>query len=89
MQIVNRKARKMLRERDRIDLTEALLINYFKPDRNTVHKERLDLGTKLMRRCYGVELTGLALVHSSMHLGVATYIDQITPALFCSKRVCL
>jgi hypothetical protein len=35
LQSADRRAREMLRERDRIDLTEALLINYFKPEHNT------------------------------------------------------
>jgi hypothetical protein len=43
MQAADHRAREMLTERDRIDLTEALLINYFKPERNTLHKGRLGL----------------------------------------------
>jgi hypothetical protein len=57
--------------------------------RNTVHKEGLNLSTKLLKRCYQAGLTGLVLVYSSMHLGVATYTDEIGPSLFHSKRICL
>lgn len=89
MQEDDRRAREMLTERDRIDLTEALLINYFKPERNTVHKGRLGLNTKLMKRCYDAGFTGLTLVYSSMHLGVATYTDVSGRSLFHSARVCL
>lgn len=89
MQSTDRRAREMLRERDRIDLTEALLINYFKPERNTLHKDRLNLSTKLMKRCYEAGLTGLLLAYSSMHLGVATYTEASGRSLFHSSRICL
>jgi hypothetical protein len=89
MQSADHRAREMLRERDRIDLTEALLINYFKPERNTHHKDRLDLGTKLMKRCYEAGFTGLLLVYSSMHLGIATYTEASGRSLFHSSRICL
>ena len=89
MQAADRRAREMLGERDRIDLTEALLINYFKPERNTLHKGRLDLNSKLLKRCYEAGFTGLTLAYSSMHLGVATYTDASGRSLFHSARVCL
>jgi len=89
MQGADSRAREILRARDRIDLTEALLINYFKPECNTHHKDRLSLSTKLMKRCYEAGFTGIVLAYSSMHLGVATYTEASGRGLFHSSRICL
>lgn len=89
MQSADRRGREMLRERDRIDLTEALMINYFKPERNIHHKERLELNTKVMKRCYEAGFTGVVLAYSSMHLGVATYTEASGRSLFHSSQICL
>lgn len=76
------RARALLTESDRIDLTEALLINYFKPHLNTQHVKSLNLKGTLMTKCRRARLTGLTLVYETRTLGnVAAYTEHIAPRL--------
>lgn len=83
------KIRSTLFTSRRIDVTEALLINYFKPALNEQHVRELNLKTKTFKPCYDAGLTGLQLVFPTHELGVALYTDHIERDLWNMKTVCL
>jgi hypothetical protein len=82
-------AREVLDEKSRIDLVEALMINYFKPELNSLHVEQLDLKTKVMKKCFEAGLTGLVLSFCTNDLGVSVYSERVEPDPFHCMKVCL
>ena len=83
-------ARATLSEDDRVDVTEALLINYFKPHLNTHHVRELNLRGKVLKKCFDARLTGLTLVFGTEPLGgIAMYTAEVPPKLHHTNTVCL
>ena len=82
-------ARTLLTENDRIDLTEALLINYFRPRLNDQHTGDLDLRTGLMSRWRRANITGVTLSFSTNDLRVAVRTEAVPATNFHGKTVCL
>lgn len=83
------RARRLLSEDNRIDLTEALLINYFKPPLNDQHTGELDLRGAVLERVRRAEITGLALTFATDDLRVAAYTEEIPPGLYHARMTCL
>ncbi len=75
------RARDRLTEANRVDLVEALLINYFKPRLNVQHVNRLGLNHKVLLNCRRARITGVALAYGTHGLGVALYTDSIPARL--------
>jgi hypothetical protein len=73
----------------RIDITEALLINYFKPPLNEQWVGELELKSKTFKHCYEAGLSGLQLVFPTHELGVALYTEHVKRALWNVMTVCL
>jgi hypothetical protein len=83
------KAREMLPENDRIDLAEALLINYFKPPLNDQHTGDLDMRTGLIARWRRAEITGVTLAFSTNDLRLALKTEAVSATYFHAKTICL
>jgi hypothetical protein len=83
------RARRILSTSVRIDLVEAMLINYFKPTLNTHHVANLDLKGSLIEACREAGLTGVAVAISSNNLGVAYYTAHRPPSPHGQLKVCL
>lgn len=75
------RVRSLLSTSKRIDITEALLINYFKPSLNKTHTGSLDLSAALFKPCYLGGLTGLRLWFDSGDFGIAMYTDAVARKL--------
>jgi hypothetical protein len=83
------RARRLLSENTRVDLTEALLINYFKPRLNDQHTGKLDLKGTVLEKVRRAEITGLALAFATNDLRVAAFTEEIPPRLYHAKMTCL
>lgn len=83
------RARSILSKNRRIDVAEALLINYFKPPYNDQHTGQLDLGAKTFKFCYEAGLTGISVVTSARDWGIGLYSESIPARLDHSMTVCL
>jgi hypothetical protein len=83
------RVRSILSKARRIDITEALLINCFKPPLNDQHTGELDLSSKTFKPCYDARLTGLLLVFPTGELGVALYTDPGVRKTWHVMTVCL
>lgn len=83
------RARRLLSEDNRIDLTEALLINYFKPPLNDQHTGDLNLKGTVLEKVRRAEITGLALALATDDLRVAAFTEEIPPRLYHAKMTCL
>jgi hypothetical protein len=83
------RARSILSTSRRVDITEALLINHFKPPLNDQHTGALSLHSRLFKPCYDADLTGIAMAFSSDPLGLALYTDHVPPRLHHGMTVCL
>lgn len=82
-------ARSTMSESRRIDVTEALMINYFKPPLNDHHTGALDLSSRTFKHCYDAGLTGLQLVMSTHELHVALYTAHRPAQQWHVETVCL
>jgi hypothetical protein len=85
----DKRARRLLGENTRIDLTEALLINYFKPPLNDQHTRELYLKGRVLEKVRRAEITGLALFLATDDLRVAAFTEEIPPRLYHTKITCL
>jgi len=83
------RARQVLDENSRIDLVEALMINYFKPELNELHVENLDLKSKVMKKCFEARLTGLTLTYDTAALGITIYSERVDSKPLHWMKVCL
>jgi hypothetical protein len=83
------RARRFLSEGNRIDLTEALLINYFKPPLNDQHTGNLDLRGAVLEKVRRADITGLALTFATDDFRVAAYTMEIPPRLYHARITCL
>lgn len=83
------RIRSILSTSRRIDITEALLINHFKPPLNDQHTGDLDLGSKTFKHCYDAGLTGLQLVAATGDWGISMYTAGTERSLWNVKTVCL
>jgi hypothetical protein len=83
------RARSTLSTSRRIDVTEALLINHFKPAFNEQHTGELDLKLTTFKHCYQAGLTGLQLVFPTHDLGIALFTTHAPADLWHVKTVCL
>jgi len=83
------RARRLLSEDNRIDLTEALLINYFKPPLNDQHTGQLNLKGTVLEKVRRAEITGLALALATDDLRVAAFTEEISPRLYHAQITCL
>lgn len=89
MSLEAHKVRSTLFTSRRIDITEALLINHFKPPLNEQHAGELNLNSKTFKHCYEAGLSGLQLVFPTHELGVALYTEHVEKALWNVMTVCL
>lgn len=80
-EVVDERARRLLTTNDRIDVTEALLINYFKPALNTQHVNALDLKGTVVGKCRRADITGLTLATSTTDLGIALVTEHVPAKL--------
>ncbi len=83
------RARSILSTNRRVDITEALLINHFKPPLNDQHVRSLDLSGRTFKYCYDADLTGIAVAYSTAIFGIALYTDAVPPRLDHGMTVCL
>lgn len=83
------RARSILSTSRRVDITEALLINHFKPPLNEHYTAALDLRTRTFKPCYEADLTGIAIAFSWDMFGVALYTDHVAPRLHHGATTCL
>lgn len=83
------QTRSMLAQSHRIDLVEALLINYFKPPLNDQHTGDLNLRTGLMARWRRAEVTGLTLAFTTHDLRLALKTETVPATYFHAKTICL
>jgi hypothetical protein len=83
------RARLLLTENNRVDLTEAVLINYFKPHLNTHHVGELDLEAKTFAKWRSANVTGVTLAFTSQPFDVAMYTDHVAPRLHHTMTICL
>lgn len=86
---VDHRVRSTLFTPRRIDVTEALLINYFKPPLNEHHVRELNLKSRTFKHCYDAGLTHLQLVLPTTELRIALYTDHVDRSLWNVMTVCL
>lgn len=87
--LVNR-ARSILSKNRRIDIAEAIAINYFKPFYNEQHVGELDLSSKTFRHAYEAGLTGLTVIETAgQNWGIALYTDTVKGKADHVMTVCL
>ena len=85
LQAGDARARRLLTEESRIDLTEALLINYFKPPLNEQHTRTLDLRGSVLQKVRRADITGLALAFATHDLRIAAFTDEVSPRLYHAR----
>ena len=83
------RAREMLSESHRVDLTEALLINYFKPPLNDQHTGDLDLRSGVISRWRRADITGVTLAFATDDLRVAVKSEGVATGYFHAQTTCL
>jgi hypothetical protein len=83
------RARSLLSKARRIDVAEALLINYFKPPYNDQHTGDLDLRSAVFKPCYDAEFSGISVVASGSDWRIGLYTEQVESKLNHSMTVCL
>ena len=89
LEAADAETRRALSTSVRVDLVEAMLINYFKPALNQHHTKVIDDRGALLRKCRKAGLTGVTLVVYSETLGVAFYTESQPPSLHGALTICL